>query len=281
MKKVHLTKALKISKIVWAIVCLTLIFTLSDEIIFILWFLIGFLICLFQNKFQKLKRGTVIHIFITLLFYICEINASNSIIVDKELAIEFIGGQPWDYYNLPSEDFKDSTILSSIRESLNDYYNLPREDGEAPCYSFQHYTIANYKQIPSDSLASVLNKYIHSRYPYDKHVENIIRNSMCRFFAYFYEKSLFVDYRKYMFDAIYYSENGSIDEYRYKLVAQIYGMHFVSDKVSTATILYDVDKCSIFYRILEPISNEYFYQNCISNIKWEKENTIKVQADHD
>ena len=40
---------------------------LWDCVIWFFWFAVGFLFCLLQHKFQKLKWGIVIHLFFTLL----------------------------------------------------------------------------------------------------------------------------------------------------------------------------------------------------------------------
>lgn len=168
---------------------------------------------------------------------------------DKELAIESIGENSYPY---------------------GGYYF--REDiEEPPCIdSLQYYAIENYEQISSDSLSAVLNRHIYSRYPYEKYIENSMREPPCNFHAFFYKKSLFVDYRKYLSDAMR-SEMGGIDEYRYKLVAVI---HSYSHKEEYGS---NRHKYIIFTTVLyNKLYNDIYPSNMI---KWLKKDTVRVQLD--
>ena len=89
------------------------------------------------------------------------------------------------------------------------------------CFERQYYTLSNYEGIAPDSLYEILNKYVNSRHSYEEVAEKIKHNPACDFTAHFYEKSLFVNYKKYLSDAIW-SEMGGIDEYKHKLIAKIY-----------------------------------------------------------
>jgi hypothetical protein len=87
--------ALKIVKITWAIFCLFILILFSTDnpelyffgsgphnvlgyrtlneyicftIILMIWYAMGFLFCLLQNKFKNLKWGIVIHLVVTLLY---------------------------------------------------------------------------------------------------------------------------------------------------------------------------------------------------------------------
>jgi len=111
---------------------------------------------------------------------------------------------------------------------------------DSPCIERQYYTIANYEHIAPDSLYSVLKAYINSISPYEKIVENIKHNPFCDFKVFFYEKSLFANYEKYLSSYAIRSEMGSIDEYRHKLVAKIYV--FGGDNSVFNTVLYDNNK---------------------------------------
>ena len=84
---------------------------------------------------------------------------------------------------------------------------------------FHYYTIANYKNFSYDLLYKDLNDYIDSRYSYKRIIETIKDNG--RFSAFFYKKSLFANYKRYISSAKN-SESGSIYEHQDNLIAQIY-----------------------------------------------------------
>ena len=108
------------------------------------------------------------------------------------------------------------------------------------CFERQYYTLSNYEGIAPDSLYEILNKYVNSRHSYEEVAENIKHNSACDFNAHFYEKSLFVNYEKYLSDAIM-SEMGGIDEYNHKLIAKIYTLGRDDNNPIFHTIVYNND----------------------------------------
>ena len=81
-------KIIKFIKIIWAILCWIFVWSLSEvfytsikihEIchfggeefsiaIFIIWFFIGFILCIFQHKREKLEYGIMVHIIATFIF---------------------------------------------------------------------------------------------------------------------------------------------------------------------------------------------------------------------
>jgi len=98
---------IKITKIIWGIICLFYVLLMSDDFytalktpeiyhlggeeliadgwlyepqklyltdcaISIIWFLIGLMLCLFQHKMEKLKYGIAIHIIMTFIFAILQ-----------------------------------------------------------------------------------------------------------------------------------------------------------------------------------------------------------------
>ncbi|MCL2282832.1 MAG: hypothetical protein FWC26_05895 [Fibromonadales bacterium] len=118
------------------------------------------------------------------------------------------------------------------------YYMLDIEDPY--CFERQYYTLSNYEDIAPDSLYEILNKYVNSRHSYEEVAENIKHHPACDFTAHFYEKSLFVNYKKYLSDAIM-SEMGSIYEYRHKLVAVIYTSGRDDNNPIFHTVVYNND----------------------------------------
>jgi hypothetical protein len=96
--------ALKITKIIWGIICLFFVWLWSDDfctafrtpeiypfgeggpinlwwfetqksylifgIVLIIWFFIGLILCLFQYKVGKLKYGIAVHIIVTIIYII-------------------------------------------------------------------------------------------------------------------------------------------------------------------------------------------------------------------
>jgi len=108
------------------------------------------------------------------------------------------------------------------------------------CFERQYYTLANYEGIAPDSLYEILNNYVNSRHSYEEVAENIKHHPACDFTAHFYEKSLFVNYKKYLSDAIM-SEMGSIYEYRHKLVAVIYTYERDGNNPIFHTVVYNND----------------------------------------
>ena len=178
---------------------------------------------------------------------------------DRGLTIETIGNHSYPVggydYNYPL----------SYREKVD----------RPPCLdSIQYYTIANYEHIAPDSLYKILNAYINTKYLYEKYAENLEHyNRDCYFNVFFYEKSLFVNYRKYIFDAIR-DDMAHIDEYRHKIVALIYLYrdNNENDKkndneiTAITTILYDVSYNKMPWRKDKPLSK-----------RWIKEDTVLMQ----
>jgi len=138
-------------------------------------------------------------------------------------------------------------------------YFWREEDGVEirPCVSeYRYYTIANYKHIPYDSLYSIVHTYINSKQLYEEYIENVKRNHKCSFAVFFYKKSLFTNYEKYLPDAIR-SEYGHFDKYYHKQVVEVFEYSH---------------------------NGYYFFETVLFNRKkilWEKKDTIWVRQRHD
>jgi len=128
-----------------------------------------------------------------------------------------------------SKELKITPITGSRNVEPNSHvYHIGNDE-------FQYYTIANYKHIAHDSLYKELNIYIHSEYPYEMTGNNGL------FTAFFYKKSLFVNYQKHISDAIR-SEFGSIYGHNDNLIAKIYCIERKDDQYPVfTTVLYDKD----------------------------------------
>jgi len=118
------------------------------------------------------------------------------------------------------------------------YYMLDIEDPY--CFERQYYTLVNYENIAPDSLYEILNNYVNSRHSYEEVAENIKHHLACNFTAHFYEKSFFVNYEKYLSDAIW-SEKGGIDKYSHKLIAKIYTLGRDGNNPIFHTVVYNND----------------------------------------
>ena len=124
------------------------------------------------------------------------------------------------------------------------------------CIEFQYYTIANYENIAPDSLYNILNSYIKQKTSYGNIVNNIENNCFCSFGAFFYKKSLFANYEKYISDAKY-SEMGGIAEHRDNLLAKIYafGNYDEHKHIVFSSIIYNKD--SIIFLKRDTIKANY------------------------
>ena len=132
-----------------------------------------------------------------------------------------------------------------------------------PCIDwFRFYTIANYERIVPDSLYDTLNAYINPLHLYEKYVENSQHNNRtCIFIVDFYEKSLFANYEKYIYEALR-DETGGISKYRNKSVARIYAYRY-RGVTTLNTVLYN--KGSMFSDL---------------SIRWKKIDTVLVQPEY-